>query len=199
MRINKNYLLRCVCLSVVGAIVVLTFSYFQSAQDEAGPVGEVQDNVANAEMPTIASSGYDINDILQQWSSGQEDEAIEKFLQLYDDKAPQSKYRPFDISELRFAVKSGAVRKKMQLEMEARFIILKKFNQNMQSQAKAAIAAGDNAKARQILLALKQLGQANTGTKVTLLAGLFGKMIESQADKELAVLGEAQNGGTPPP
>ena len=195
---NKKFLVRYVCLILTGAFIVLAVLYFRGKQDDMGVTENDSHTSVSNELPS-SNPGADINDILQQWSAGKTEVSLRNLLQLYDEKAPQIKYRPFDISELRFAIKSSAVRKKMQKEMEARFKILKKFNQDMQSQAKAATAAGDNAKARQILLALKQLGQANTGPEVTLLAGLFGKMIESQADKELALLGEAQSGGTPPP
>lgn len=187
---------RYVSQSLVGVIVVLSVLSCQSTQDEAETANDATqyNAMASAELPSTAGSGYDINDILQQWSEGQKDEAIEKFLQLYDDKAQHNKYRVSNLTEKQFIDRPMAEREKLKQEMTVEFGLLHKFNRAMQSIVKADIAAGNYAKAKRLLLVLKQLGQANNGSQVTKLAGMFGILIENQADEGLAKLSDAQSG-----
>lgn len=200
MSLRKRVLAGLVCLSVVGAFVALAVSSCRGTQNEFGLTeDESRLSSSGVELPTTPGIGVDINDILQQWSAGHPDEAVANFLQLYDEDAPDSSYRPFDLSEHQFVLLPAGERDPLKQEMLAKFAILQKFSRELQSQAKAAVAAGDYARAKRLLLAMKQLGQANTGPEVTLLANLVGTAIEALANQELAELDDAEARGTPPP
>lgn len=199
MLLSKRVLAGVVCLSVVGPFVALAVSCRASQDESALTEDEPHRSSSGVELPTTPGIGVDINDILQQWSPGHPEEAVANFLQLYDEDAPASSYRPFDLSEQEFVSLPQTERDRLKQEMLARFGVLQKFKRELQSQAQAAVAAGDFATGKRLLLAMKRLGAANTGPQVTLLAGLVGKAIEALADRELDKLYKGQGGATPPP
>ncbi len=136
-----------------------------------------------------SSSEIHINSILQQWSTGGREQAIDEFLGInVDDPASVASLRPFEFSEQHFISLPEAERDQLQEKLSATIKELRQFVRDVEGRAKSAIAQGDRAAAVRILTSVKRLGEANTGPEVTLFMDLAGQWTVKLAERELEQL-----------
>jgi hypothetical protein len=159
---------------------------FQSSVDEADRAIPTVDP-----RPTLADTTH-VNDVLQQWSTGREDEAVLSFLQFAQTHSSDASYRFFNCSEKQFVALPEAERDQLLEKMLAKFKVVRKFARELDRRAKEALAANDYPTAERLLAGLKRWGAANTGPEVARLTDLVGKALEKLADDGLAKLDAAR-------
>lgn len=171
-------------------------SYFSGEQStpEVG-VDEV-DRTAHAVDPAGTPAGTaHVNDVLHQWSTGQEDEAVRAFLRLGQMPPTDASYRLFDLSERQFVALPEVERDQLQQRMLAKFKVVRAFARDLDRRANEALASDDLPMAEKLLLSMKRLGKANTGPEVAHLTNLVGKAIQKLADQGLTRLDKARASG----
>jgi len=159
---------------------------FQSSVDEADRTIPTVDP-----RPTLADTTH-VNAVLQQWSAGQQEDAVLAFLRLAEEQPADASYRLFDCSEQQFVSLPEAERDQLREKMLARFKVVRAFARELDRRAKEALAANDYPRAERLLAGLKRWGAANTGPEVARLTDLVGKALETLADDGLAKLDAAR-------
>lgn len=155
-------------------------------------VSKKEKQPAKTEASADPQEPIHINDILQQWSAGREEEAVRSFLRLAQTQPSAASYRFFDCSEQQFVSLPEAERDQLREKMLAKFKVVRKFARELDRRAKEALAADDFPTAERLLINMKRLGAANTGPEVALLTGLVGKAIQTLADDGLTELDKAR-------
>lgn len=190
-KVPKGFVWVTVVLLAVAAGVL----YFSGGQGRFQTSVDKADQSSRAvDPPAPPTNTAHINNVLQQWSTGREEEAVRSFLRLARTQPSDASYRFFDRSEQQFVSLPEAERDQLQEKMLAKFKVVRKFVRELDRRAKGALAADDFPTAERLLVSMKRLGAANTGAEVTLLAELVGKMIQTLADDGLTQLDKARAG-----
>lgn len=177
------------CLIVVVLVVVVGGLYYSKGQAQVpANIDESDRSSHTPEQPLTSRTRIHISGILQQWSTGRQEEAVRDFLHLAETQPSAASYRPFDFSEEQFVSLPEAERDLMQEKILAKLKVLRKFARELDRRAKAALRTGDYTTAERLLVSMKRLGAANTGPEVTRVVELVGRAIESLADGELVQL-----------
>jgi hypothetical protein len=159
---------------------------------KASPPAEPQAPPAAAASAASTPTSQPIEAILDQWSAGQREEAIQALLALYDSQAAEVCYRPCSMSEQEFVAQwgeKGAVwGEAFRQKLAAQLGVLRQIARELERRAKEAAAAGDLAAATRLLETLKRVGAANRAPGLVLIAGLVGEKLEEVADAGLAEL-----------
>lgn len=150
-----------------------------------------------APLSTAAQTPDNILAILQLWSAGRKDEAIEALVTSSKSGAPATNYRPYDLTEQQFIALPVAEQNTRRGEMVATFETLRDLVRAMERRARDAAAAGDRASAEALYRAMKAVGSANMGPEVTKLAEITGKSFVKWADQGLAELSENERRVSP--
>jgi predicted aspartyl protease len=144
------------------------------------------------ETSTAPQGPTHVNAVLQQWSAGQQEDAVRAFLRLAEMQPADAGYRLFDCSEQQFVSLPEAERDQLREKMLARIKVARAFARELDRRAKEALAANDYPTAERLLAGLKRWGAANTGPEVARLTDLVGKALEKLADDGLAKLDAAR-------
>jgi len=132
-----------------------------------------------------AGESAPILQVLDDWAAGRRDEAVAGVLKFYDDRAADSAWRPYPLSEKEFVALSAEQRTALQQEMLDRGERIRELGKELRRRAIEAVQRGDGDQAARLVGALRRFGQANRGEAVTLLMDLYGKYLEKLADQPL--------------
>lgn len=136
--------------------------------------------------PGTPTSAPDIRDVLA--STGQFDFAVALIVGMYQSNAPLERYRLYHLSEDEFAALPPDERARLKREMLSRLSQLRRFAGDLAQQGELAITGKrkDFDLARMYYEIVRNIGEANSGPEVTLLADTIGRELLKLAESGLA-------------
>jgi hypothetical protein len=148
-----------------------------------------------------------IRSVLELWSRGRQDEAVEEFLRLAETDVPAERFRPVALSAHAFVEEYKRVTARTSpLEAEQWKLrtlegctLLLRLSREVARRGREAVDAGDDAKAERLFRALRRVGEANTGgeAEVTETVHIVGQSMLKQADKGFALMGARRAASRP--
>jgi len=190
-RCEKVAIVPLVFAVVASVALVVSSSCRAPQQPNDGTGGSSVESVDRQPPQRSAASSRNIADVLSLLEKGNADEAVGLFLELVKAGAPDTAFRPTNLSEDAFVRLPAAERDRLQSELLATFHEMRVFAKEIDRRGHDALARGDRDGAQTLFDGLMRLGDANTGKQVTKLADLVGQAIVKRAKQGLGAMTSA--------
>lgn len=194
-----------VCVAAWGLIVLHLSSQLGCARsgDERPTAASLNPNSSSTEGDATIGNIRNIREILDDWSAGRADVAIDSLLKLAESSASDADFRPILMSETTFVNEYTQQVSRTSHEEAGEWAkrelagctALMDLSRELVRRARIAQSTADDAAAKRLFLCLKRVGNANVGNdeEVCKMVNLVGRSLIKEADEGLVLIASKQS------